>query len=422
MITWEKKTKLVAFPAVVLSLAVSLWAVPLAAQESGGTQDRLPQWGGPNAVENQLRDDAEIDRPTLFERWFDWKAELVEKHGLSLSVDYSAVYLGASESPGDDRASSGMVRFYGAWDLVGRGTKNTGAFIWKVEHRHTYTDVAPSGFSFELGNIGFFEPPFSDQGTRLTNLYWRQRFNGGRVAVVGGWVDPTDYLDVYALASPWTGFVNFAFSTGTTTIPLPNEGFGLAAGAMVTDSIFLIGGLADLNADPTDPWQTVDSFFSDHEYFKHIEIGWTPSHDRIYLDNVHLTLWHADERVEAATPSGLGANFSWSHYISDRWLPFVRAGYADEGGSLMQKSVSVGFGYQKNPAKNLLGFGLNWGEPNESTWEPGLPDQYTVEVFFRWQVSKAIAIAPDVEYLKNPTLNPETDSLWVFGLRVRGVL
>jgi len=86
----------------------------------------------------------------------------------------------------------------------------------------------------------------------------------------------------------------------------------------------------------------------------------------------------------------------------------------------MQKSVSIGFGYQRNPGKNLLGFGLNWGEPNESTWEPGLPNQYTAELFYRWQVSKAIAITPDVEYLINPALNPDTDSIWVFGLRVRG--
>ena len=84
--------------------------------------------------------------------------------------------------------------------------------------------------------------------------------------------------------------------------------------------------------------------------------------------------------------------------------------------------MSVGFGYQPNPGKNLLGLGLNWGQPNVSTWEPGLPNQFTAEVFFRWQVSKVLAITPDVEYLKNPALNPEADSIWVFGLRARGVL
>jgi porin len=398
---------------------LGLLAIPSAAQEAGVAGKSGPRWGGPNQVENQLREDAEVDLPTLFERWFAWKDGLTEKHGFSFSVDYSAVYLGASESPGDDRSSSGMIRFFGSWDLVGRGTKNTGAFIWKVEHRHGYTDVAPSGFSFELGNIGLFVPPFSDQGLRLTNLYWRQRLSGGRITLLGGYLDPTDYLDVYALASPWTGFVNFAFSTGTTTLAIPNEGFGFAAGAMLTDSIFLIGGFSDLNSDQTDPWQTVDSFFTTREYFKHIEIGWTPSQDRIYLDNVHLTLWHADEREEAAQPSGWGANFSWTHYINQKWSPFVRAGYAEDGGSLMQKSVSVGFGYQPNPGKNLLGMGLNWGQPNEDTWGPGLDDQYTAEIFYRWQISKALAVTPDLEYLKNPALNPEEDSIWVFGVRAR---
>ena len=304
-------------PIVVVICLLGLWTTSVVAQEPAGMDDQSPRFGGPNAVENQLRNDAEIDRPTIVEHWFDWKAELAEKHGLSFSIDYSAVYLGASESPGDDRASSGMVRFFGSWDLVGRGTKNTGAFVWKVEHRHAYTDVAPSGFGFNLGYVGLFEPPFSDQGLRWTNFFWRQRWKEGKVTVLAGFLDATDYVDVYSLASPWTGFLNFAFSTGSQTIPVPNDAaLGVAAGAMLTDNLFLIGGLVDSNADPTEFWQGFDTFFNDNEYFKSVEIGWTASQDRIYLDNVHLTLWHADERVEAATPSGWGANIS---HETPRW-------------------------------------------------------------------------------------------------------
>jgi len=414
--------------AAIITMVV-LAAAPVGAQNTQTTVDNSsnrsspPRFGGPNSVGILIADDDEPKDPWIERRllgpYLEWKAEVKEKYGLAFSIDYSAAYLSASESLDQDRASSGMVRFFGSWDLVGWKSGNTGAFVWKIEHRHGYTDVTPSGFGFNLGYVGLFVPPFSDQGFRLTNLYWRQRFNEGRIALVGGFVDATDYVDVYALASPWTGFLNFAFSTGTTTLPVPNEGFGLAASAMLTDSLFIIGGLSDLNSDPTDPGQTIDSFFSDHEYFKHVEIGWTTSHDRIYLDNVHLTLWHADERVEPVTPSGWGANFSYSHYINGKWLPFVRAGYADEGGSLMQKSLSVGFGYQRDPGKSLLGVGLNWGEPNESTFEPGLDDQYTVEIFYRIQLAERFAITPDVEYLKNPALNPDTDSIWVFGLRVR---
>ena len=408
--------------AVVMVLMGSFPAM-LDALDSAGVESREPQWGGPNAVENQLREDAAVDRPTILERWSEWKDGLTEKHGFSFSVDYSAAFLGANESPNDDRASGGMVRFFGAWDLVGRGTKNTGTFVWKVEHRHAYTDVAPSGFGFNLGYIGLIEPPFSDQGTRFTNLYWRQRLAGGKVTLLGGFLDATDYVDVYALASPWTGFLNFAFSTGTTTLAVPNDAaLGIAAGAMLNDNLFLIGSVSDLNADPTDPSETVSSFFSDLEYFKSVEIGWTTAQDRIYLDNVHLTLWHANEREEPAQPSGWGANISWTTYLAGKWLPFVRAGYADKGGSLTQKSISVGFGYQPNPGKNQLGLGLNWGQPNEDTWGPGLDDQYTAELFYRWQISKGIAVTPDLQYIKNPALDPGTSSIWVFGIRVRGVL
>ena len=82
----------------------------------------------------------------------------------------------------------------------------------------------------------------------------------------------------------------------------PNEGCSAWRPARCSPTtLFLIGGLADINADPTEFWQGFDSFFTDHEYFKSIEIGWTTAQDRIYLDNVHLTLWHADEREEAAS-------------------------------------------------------------------------------------------------------------------------
>ena len=71
------------------------------------------------------------------------------------------------------------------------GEANSGAFIWKIEHRHGYGDPPPSGFALgELGYVGIQEPPFSDQGFRTTNLYWRQRLNGGRATIIAGFLEP----------------------------------------------------------------------------------------------------------------------------------------------------------------------------------------------------------------------------------------
>ena len=383
-------------------------------------------FGGPDQVDNTIAIDDETSSRLIEKRvvepWFEWKKRLQEKHGFSFGIDYSTAWLEASDSPteAEDRASSGMVRLYGSWDLVGRESGNTGTFIWKVEHRHGYTTVPASAFGSNLGYAGLIEPPFSDQGLRWTNLYWRQRWNDGRIAAVAGFLDATDYLDVYALASPWTGFLNFAFSTGTLTIPVPNDAaLGVGVGGMVSESLFLIGGLTDRNADPTAPFDGFGTFVDDNEYFKSIEIGWTPSHDRLYLDNAHLAYWHADERTEAGESGGWGLNVSFTRDLGKKWFPFVRAGYAKDGGALMQKSLSVGFGYQPVPRGDVLGVGFNWGEPNVDTFEPGLRDQYTAEVYFRWQLTARLAITPDLQLLVNPALDPNQDRIWVFGVRAR---
>ena len=57
------------------------------------------------------------------------------------------------------------------------------------------------------------------------------------------------------------------------------------------------------------------------------------------------------------------------------------------------------------------------GEPNKTTFGPGLADQYTAEVFYRFQLTKQLAITPSVEYIGNPAPHPEDDSFWLVGVR-----
>lgn len=414
----------------ILSLASILAvAIPVFAQEQSqpkGGKDSTPRFGSPDQVDNLIEaDETSVSRlieQRVVEPYFEWKKSLQEKYGLAYGMDYSMAYATGSDNPpgAEDSAGSGIGRFFGSWEIVGRESGNTGAFVWKMEHRHKYTDIPVSSLGFNLGYAGLIEAPFSDQGFRWTNLYWRQSLNEKRITLLGGFLDATDYVDVYALASPWTGFLNFAFSTGTLTMPIPNDAtLGAAGGAMVTDNLFIIGGIVDRNGDPTDPFEGFDTFFNENEYFKSIEIGWTPSQDRIYLDNAHLTYWHADERTQAGEPEGWGLNFSYSTYLAEKWMPFIRAGYAEDGGSLMQRSVGGGIGYQPVPGGDLLGAGLNWGEPNGNTYGPGLRDQYTAELFYRWQLAPQLAITPDLQWLRNPALNPNEDQIWIIGLRAR---
>ena len=217
--------------------------------------------------------------------------------------------------------------------------------------------------------MGLTAITFSDVGWALTNLYWNQHLLNNRMGFVAGMVDTTDYVDVYGLVNPWTDFSNFAFSNGPT-IPSPSQGLGAAIGVMATDNLYVLGGIADANGDPTDPGDSINSFFSDAEFFTHLEVGWISSWERRFSDNIHLTAWHADERKQAQVPNGWGVAFSFSRLFSDKWEPFIRAGYAHDGGALWDRSVSIGLGYYTRKKSDILGVGLTGVDPTRAPSDP----------------------------------------------------
>ena len=218
-----------------LFLGTGASAIAQEGQESQDTTRARAGLGGPDQVDRQLEVDREPREALVtlgfLSSYFDSKERIRKRTGLAFSLDYSSMFWGSNESLGAKRASGGMVRLYGSWDLVGRGTDNSGALVFKFEHRHGYTEVTPFGFGFETGYVGLVSAPFSDQGFRWTNLYWRLRLAGGRVVALVGFLDATDFVDVYGFASPWMHNMNLAFSTGSAAIGLPNDaGLGAAVG------------------------------------------------------------------------------------------------------------------------------------------------------------------------------------------------
>jgi porin len=126
-----------------------------------------------------------------------------------------------------------------------------------------------------------------------------------------------------------------------------------------------------------------------------------------------------DERDEAGTSDGWGLNFSAAWWFANAWMPFLRIAHTDDGGSLLENSVSVGVGYQPLTARDVLGLAFNWGEPNSDAFGSGLDDQYAIEAFWRVQILKHLAVTPSIQWLRDPALNPDENSIWLFGLRAR---
>jgi len=381
-------------------------------------------FGGPSSIKGQMDADREpkgslLDRDRAMRPFRESTERLRRDHGITLGLDYNALYQYASGSLDKQHAAGGVLRFYGTAQVFDQASGHPGAIEFKVENRHRLgTDVAPSALAGEIGYAGLTAVPFSDAGTVLTNLYWHQSLADGRLAYIVGIVDVTDYVGVYGLVNPWTDFLNLAFSTDPTT-PAPDQGLGAAMRWNPAEHYYILTGLADANGDPTGPGGSVDAFFRDGEYFKHIEAGWFGSWDTRFEDNIHLTVWHADERCEAGIPGHWGVQFSFNRRFDAHWLPFLRMGYGDGGGAPLARSISAGFAYDGFGDDTVVGLGFNWGRPNGDLFDPNTNDQYTVELYARLQVLPSLAITPDVQLIKHPATNPRDDLIWVAGLRAR---
>ncbi|MGI9474469.1 MAG: carbohydrate porin, partial [Rubripirellula sp.] len=344
--------------------------------------------------------------------WFEFKQRLDDSCGLQLSIDESMFYQAATSSLGETDAASGLVRVYGQWTLLGRKSNNPGQLVFKGENRHRMaTQITPFDLGFEAGSILPTGTFFSEFNYGVTNLFWKQYLCDRDLVIAIGKIDVTDFIDVYAMINPLTHFINLGFSTNPT-IAVPNQGLGIAAGAMLTDHLYLQGGFSDANGQPT--LAGFDTFFNVNEYFSYIELGITSSRDRIYLDNLHATLWHTDARKQARAPEGWGVAVNAQKYIREKWLPFFRFGYSDGDAALMQTTFSTGLGLRREN-NDVAGIGFSFGKPAADT----LRNQFTSEWFYRFQLTQFLAVTPDIQLIADPALDPSEDVLALFGIRLR---
>jgi len=275
------------------------------------------QLGGPGSVQEQTRQNRE-QRTNGLKKFGD---RLKTDYGLSLGADYNFLPQVASNSPGENAAASGVFRIYGHWKPFNRNSPGSGSLVFKVENRHLLgTDISPQALGPKIGVAGITAVAWSDAGWILSNLHWIQAFSDNRFAFTAGIIDVTDYVDVYGLGNLWIDFSNQAFNTNPT-IPTPGQGLAAAVSCLFTPNLYVLGGAADANGDPHDPAHSFSSL-GDGKLFKHIEFGWIGSFENRFADNIHITFWQVDDRVEADVEGGWGTALSLSHTVGQRWLPF----------------------------------------------------------------------------------------------------
>ncbi len=370
-------------------------------------------FSSPRSVEGTLAETADAQEKGVLEKFRARKKSLEVRTGFSYGFDNNTQYLGTDSDRSPSDGFSNVFRFYGTWSLTGRGTPNDGALVFKIEDRSAVgSNISTQALGPSLGYAGVFSSTFSDAGVVLTNLYWRQHFANGRGGFVIGQVDTYDYVNVNGVSSPWTAFTNLAFEQ-QSTFAGPSQGLGAAVRWRLTDQWQVLGGFANANGDASEPFASAKKLFDTGETFKHLAIGWAPTWGDRYDHASQLTVWQVDERKEAGVEGGYGVSFATSLHKAN-WRPFLRIGYANDAGTLVDRAISIGTGYDTRDGTDMAGLGVGWGRAPDSS-----RDQYTLEAFYRYGLTDFLQVTPEIQYVVNPAFDPETDQILVLGVRLR---
>lgn len=390
------------------------------------------KFNGPNSIGEILRQDNKRDpyyrMPVKYTKpWYEWKKELNKNTGIELGLEYVALLLNSSNVIEDDvndkLTSSGILNISFSWNFINQKKgKNEGTASVKFSDRHSYNGNSSPMFHGldESGYYGLSGTGYMDFTFRILELHYAQQFLNGRISAIIGKIDPSNYFNFHGLGIPTKAFINFG-SIASGTVNMHNPGFGIGVGVELTESLYIKMALTDVYGDLYQNGDFLDfgqNFFNG-DIQTWAEIGWAPTIDERFSKNFSLTFWHSPSYTSHTGASieddtGIALSSYWKY--NDLFMPFFRFGFSGGKGenTFYKKDVQIGNGVHFK-SHDLLGIALSWAEPNI----PGSKDQLTGELFYRFQVTRRLAFTPDLQWILNPTLNPDKSSIWYFGARGR---
>lgn len=290
-----------------------------------------------------------------------------------------------------------------------------------------------TGFGFDWSeqspqqNLGTASAPYYEWAGKeifVAEMAWAQSFADGRLAVLVGMIDQTNYFDINLYAGNAFGqLMNEAF-VESQVLPMAGQSLGAVLQWQPVDWCYVLLG-ASTNNLPLGraPWQDVSG--SDMSYLA--EIGLV-SDDVLGLGAGRARIQPFVAVVDGETGGGVGLNIEQRLGRESPLGLFGRFGVGDDvtaviGGAKAQAAGGLALtapflksGIFSADNNDYIGLGVKWTKVGDAT--PAVhEDEYAVELTATFQLTPTITLQPDVQFFWDPAYSPFDDT-FVFQMAI----
>jgi hypothetical protein len=212
--------------------------------------------------------------------------------------------------------------------------------------------------------------------------------------------DPSLYA-----ANAQTTFISFSFAQDATQT-FPNAGVGGYVKAKPNDQFLIAGGVQNATNLRGNGLNTYG--YDTDRLLGWGNLQWTPKITGLG-DGIYSLLIYDQPAVPVLTSQSTGVSFSASQELADeKWGVWARINNATGSQIPIRSSYDAGAAvndpFVRNPS-DQIGFGLGWNKTNYQNTGGGVRGgEWVNEIYYRYQVVKAMSLTPDVQVFWNGVL------------------
>lgn len=340
--------------------------------------------------------------------------DLYQKTGLRIGVAHTMLFLQPLGGQSSRYGAGGDLDLISSWTLLGRGTEDTGRLVFTGEYRYQIGDQPPSLVRGQAGTLVAPTGTFNDRGWVIRDAYWIQRLFDGKLRILVGRADISDYMGAHWLQNVNSSFINRNFSANAP-IPFPGHGPMLGFSIRPIKEFYLTAGAVNAYSDTTLP--EISSLFEEWDLFSMAEIGYTPTFPGLGEGRYAFTIWHMDARSRDNLPADYGFSLIADQNLTENLQVFARYSYADGTLVNIKNSAQLGFGYSGifGRTNDLTGAAFALTFPQRTSTR----NEAVLEVFHRFQVAQNSQFSVGFQAIMNPGNAVENEAAGMFYMRLR---